>query len=132
MLLGIAQLLLIYCLNLLSEEEKMEEADKLRLSKNFKYIVDNLRIKDVEDELYQNEVINSEDMQHIRAKVTEQDRVRYVLEILPYKGPLGYSNFRAALEEQYQHIGKKLDDTNVAALMGAQRKKRIKPLVTGW
>ena len=91
----------------------METTDQIRVRKNYKDIVKSLRIRDIQDNLHQNGVLNSEDMQHIEAKVTEEDRVRYVLEILPSRGKLAYSNFRAALEENYQSIGKKLDDTNL-------------------
>lgn len=84
---------------ILSGAVNMNQQDKLKLQQNRTAIVKDLDVKSVLDQLYADGIISSEDFERINAEKTTQDRCRYLLDMLPSKGPRAFSCFRESLQK---------------------------------
>lgn len=77
----------------------MKEDDKKRLKANHKYLVNTLRVVEIQDHLFQEDVISSEELEDLEAERTDCRKARLLLRLLPKKGNKAFSHFTDALNE---------------------------------
>lgn len=76
----------------------MNHEDKLKLQRNRTAIVKDLDVNSVLDQLDQDGILTSDDRERIMAEKTAQDRCRFLLDMLPSRGPRAFSCFRKSLQ----------------------------------
>ncbi|XP_071487436.1 uncharacterized protein [Diadema antillarum] len=93
----------------------MDVADRLRLQKNWTYLLDSLNCEDVVPYLIQDLVFDIDTVEEIEAADTRKAKARRLLTKLMQRGPTAYDAFRKALRENevYEHLLDRLDATNV-------------------
>ncbi|XP_072177350.1 uncharacterized protein [Diadema setosum] len=93
----------------------MDAADRLRLQKNWTYLLDSLNCEDVVPYLIQDLVFDIDTVEEIEAADTRKAKARRLLTKLMQRGPTAYDAFRKALRENevYEHLLDRLDATNV-------------------
>ncbi len=92
----------------------MEEADKRKLRINFIFLVDNVRVGDIRDYLYSEGVLTEDDMEKLSLMtLTERDKTRTLLLILPKRGSKAFRVFLEALNEcSYPFAAEKIQSTD--------------------
>ncbi|XP_064640411.1 death domain-containing protein CRADD-like [Lineus longissimus] len=91
----------------------MESDDKLRLTTNRDYLVQNIQADEIVDGLLSEQVLNEDDVERINKMDTNRNKVRKILDTLPKKGPYAYGALKQALRENQEFIVTKLDETDV-------------------
>ncbi|KAI0220831.1 hypothetical protein LSAT2_027704 [Lamellibrachia satsuma] len=77
----------------------MDKDDAIRIRANFKYLVDNLRICDIQDYLFQRAVLDEDDMEELSTvSPTPRKAARKFLLMLPKKGPDSFKIFCDSLK----------------------------------
>ena len=77
----------------------MDELHKKAIIKSYIYLVNNLDFNDIGDYLIQEEILNEEHCEEIKARNTRAERVREFLRILQTRGPRAYDTFIKALNK---------------------------------
>lgn len=82
---------------------------KLLLKKRLAFVED-LEASDVTGALFQEGVITENDKEHIEGLGTRRERVEYLMDLLPRKGPTAFEKFTEILSTTlpYEHLGKLL------------------------
>lgn len=93
----------------------MKESDKKRLQLNFRELVNNIMVSDIQDFLYEKDVINAENLEALTNEKSPQRAARYLVgSILPKKGPQAFETFCEALREGgYEHLAETLVNTKI-------------------
>ena len=97
----------------------MNKDDTVRIRANFKYLVDTLRIVDIQDYLFQLGVLDEDDMEELSI-VTQTPRkaARKFLMMLPKKGQDAFKIFCDSLNEaKYGFVVEKLMSTDISSLV---------------
>ena len=95
--------------------EMMDPDDRKRLQANFQAIVRDLLVYEVQDALFQNGILDEEDMELIDFKergITPQAGNRRLIYILFKRGPHAFSCFCKALEESYPELATLIRNTD--------------------
>lgn len=77
----------------------MEASDKRKLRANYVQLVRNIHPEDVTDYLYQERVLNEEDIERITAEPVRAQKARILLSILPLRRKDALSKLLVALKE---------------------------------
>ncbi|XP_038045304.1 uncharacterized protein LOC119719904 [Patiria miniata] len=91
----------------------MDETDLYSLNAVSDYITENLDAKYISDQLIEKEVLDVDHDEEIQAEKTAKRRTERLLEILPNTRQDALKLFKEALEKDYPHIVKKLDEVQV-------------------
>lgn len=94
----------------------MNIRDKKRLQINSRELINNLIVGDVQDYLYEREVLTPDNVEALSNESSSQKAARMlVVSLLPRKGPDAFTAFCDALREaQYDYLADKLVKTSVA------------------
>ena len=94
-------------------QEGQEEFVKDAIRKNYSFIIEETKVDDVLDKLYEQQVLENDDLQRIRYEVTDQCKTRKILEILYCKNDSCSLKFVQALRDHQQHVWQRIIDTKV-------------------
>lgn len=86
----------------------MEDKDRRKLQTNRLSVLENLDVLEILDYLYQEKVLSDDDYERIKVKETKHDRCRFLLDMLPSKGPRAFGCFVKALEKDYSFLADQL------------------------
>lgn len=93
----------------------MEPENRKRLKKNYCLLVDNLQFNEIQDLLFQENILDDEEVETIEGKATKKSRIRELLKIL--KGKQGvFEKFCQVLrncEAGYSYIADELKNTEI-------------------
>lgn len=98
----------------------MSPIHQLKLLTRRKDLVDNVDISEICDELQSKLIFKANEMEVAKSKPSGHERMRYILDKLPTKGPEAYPYFRHALKEAYPWLVKELDGTVITRKTMAQ------------
>lgn len=77
----------------------MEDRDRRKLQKNRLAMLADLEVSEILDYLFQERILSNDECERIRVKETKLDRSRFLLDLLPSKGPKAFACFVSALEK---------------------------------
>ena len=60
----------------------MDKTQRFKIRKNYDILLNNLQVEDLCDTLFSKEVITFDDMQRVRAEVTDRDKAKRLIDIL--------------------------------------------------
>lgn len=60
----------------------MDETQKFKIRKNYTILLNNLQVEDFCDNLFSKHVIEFDDIQRVRAEVTDRDKAKRLIDIL--------------------------------------------------
>lgn len=88
----------------------MKKVDRKLLLKNRLSLVEDIEANDITSHLYQDGVITENDREKVEVQKTRRDRIEFLLDLLPRKGPKAFDQFCHVLDqsESYQHLARKL------------------------
>lgn len=79
----------------------MDPQDREKLRQHRIAIVKDLNVEMIMDRLLQDGILSSEDRERILGERTTQDRCRFLLDMLPTKGPKSFGSFKMALRDNH-------------------------------
>ena len=90
----------------------MDPADKDKIRNNFVFLIQNLVIADVIDNLYETEVLTDGMKEMVEVERTNRSKISKLLELLTRRGPEAYAKFIQSLNSSGQEfIARKLNET---------------------
>lgn len=106
----------------------MNDMDKTRLRLNRSLILQDVRVEDVQDFLYEKGVISEEDMDKCgNVTKTRREKIGCLLDLLPHRGPEAYEVFCSSLQETYPWIVEKLNSTPIQETQAKAMNSAVKP-----
>lgn len=93
--------------------KKMNLEERLKIQKNYSYLLNELRTDDVTDNLFSNRVINHDDLQRVHSEKTDKDKVRSLLDIL-IRTKNSFGPFLKEIESSRPDLAKKIMATDVS------------------
>ena len=99
--------------------DKMHPNDRKRIQANYREIVRDLLIYEIVDALYQNEILDEEDIEYVDfmgRRLTPQEGNRILIRILFNRGPRAFSCFCKALENYHLELAEKIRNTDPGAV----------------
>lgn len=102
----------------MDEDAKMEKDDTIRIRANFKFLVENLRVVDIQDYLFERKVLDEDNMEEL-STVIQQPRkaARKFLLMLPQKGPDSFKIFCDSLRDaKCSFVVERLMNTDISLL----------------
>lgn len=93
----------------------METENRKRLKKNYCLLVNNLQFNEIQDLLFQENILDDEEVELIEAKPSKKGRIRELLKILKEKEGV-FENFCQVLricEADYSYIADELENTEI-------------------
>ena len=101
----------------MDENVKMKKDDTIRIRANFKFLVENLRVVDIQDYLFERNVLDEDDMEELSTVIqTQRKAARKFLLMLPRKGPNSFKIFCDSLRvAKCNFIVEKLMATDISS-----------------
>lgn len=93
--------------------KKMNLEERLKIQKNYSYLLNDLSTDDVVDNLLSNDVINHDDLQRVHSEKTDKDKVRSLLDIL-LRTKNSFGPFLKEIESSRPDLAKKIMMTDVS------------------
>lgn len=90
----------------------MDEKEKCKIQKNYVLLMNNLLVEDLCDQLFSKDVIEFDDMQRVRAEVTDKDKAKRLIDILLTKKG-SYSPFLEQVKASRLDLYEILEKTDV-------------------
>jgi hypothetical protein len=90
----------------------MNSGEKLKIQKNYSYLVEELRTDDIVDDLYTELVITHDDLQRVNAEKTDGDKVKCLIGLL-FSKEKGFKLFLKEVGKLRPDIVEKLQATDV-------------------
>ncbi|XP_033125433.1 uncharacterized protein LOC117123564 isoform X2 [Anneissia japonica] len=96
----------------------MNPNEKLRLTANRTYLLDNIDVEHVSNSLLGDGIFNEDELEELNVIANPRDRCAKLLNWLPRKGPTAYEVFRRSLEKSptQKHIVPVLDSTDFSQM----------------
>lgn len=93
----------------------LKKEDAARIKKNYKTIIDSLKIDNILDQMFQEDVFELDDIENINSKATQKDRNRQFVTLLIRSHQKGYKVFIECLKEDdvYADIAQQIESTQV-------------------
>jgi len=92
---------------------KLDSTARSVIRENYEYLMTELRVNELLDQLYQDHVLEFDDRQRVEHETTDQSKVRRLLDILHYKGVLDVIKFISAVRGTQKHVYDKLVETKI-------------------
>lgn len=90
----------------------MDETERVRIRKNYVLLLNNLQVEDICDNLFTKNVIEFDDMQRVRAEVTDKDKAKRLIDILVTKEG-SYNPFLEGVKSSRYDLYEILEKTDV-------------------
>ncbi|XP_052072628.1 uncharacterized protein LOC127710717 [Mytilus californianus] len=93
----------------------LKKEDASRIKKNYKNIIENLRLDSILDQMIEDEVFDLDDLEKINSRATQKDKNREFVTLLIRSHQKGYEVFIKCLKEDdsYKDIAQQIEDTKV-------------------
>lgn len=92
--------------------KKMNPEEKLKIQKNYSYLLNELHTDDVADNLFSNFVISHDSLQRVHSKKTDKDKARCLIDIL-FRTEDSFGPFLKEIESSRPDLAKKIMMTDV-------------------
>lgn len=90
----------------------MDSKQKLKIERNFTYLVDELLVDEITDNLFTEGVIQHDDLQRVNAEKTDRDKASCLINIL-ITTENSYKPFLKEIESSRSDLAEKLKHTDV-------------------
>lgn len=91
----------------------MNPEQRLKIQKNYSYLLDELRTDDIVDNLFSNVVISHDDLQRVHSKKTDKDKARCLIDIL-IRTENSFGPLLKEIESSRSDLAKKIMMTDVS------------------
>ncbi|XP_071161202.1 uncharacterized protein [Mytilus edulis] len=93
----------------------LKKEDAARIKKNYKTIIESLKIENILDQMIQEDVFELDDIEKINSRATQKDRNREFVSLLIRSHQKGYQVFIECLKEDdvYADIAQQIENTKV-------------------
>ncbi|XP_061196717.1 sterile alpha motif domain-containing protein 9-like [Saccostrea echinata] len=102
----------------------MDTKHRLKIQKNYTYLLEELRAQDIVDNLYTDCVIEHDDLQRISSEVTDKDKAKCLINIL-YTKERAFVAFLEEVGKDRPDIKEKIQQTDVGEELGKEKERRI-------
>lgn len=93
----------------------LKKEDAARIKKNYKTIIENLKIDNILDQMIEDDVFDLDDLEKINSRTTQKDKNREFVALLIRSRDKGYKVFINCLkeDESYKDIAHQIENTQV-------------------
>ncbi len=100
--------------NFEGDDLTMEPADRMALVKCRAKILEDLDVRLIIDFLLETRVVDDKIYEQINSEITQKDKAKRLLDILPRRGPKAFHHFLEALREDYDWLVDDLEEALTA------------------